>query len=140
MSLSGYNIIEITTLDIVTPNGVIIGGEDDLAIELSSDVIRGYSDLMILSIILDEPSYGYEISKRIRTLTDEKFIMKETTLYSAFKRLEKNGYIYSFKGDKTQGKTRTYYKITGLGLSYYVEKCLEWELTKQIVEKFIRRK
>jgi PadR family transcriptional regulator PadR len=65
---------------------------------ISSDIIRGYIDTMILYLLLNEPSYGYEISKKIKELTDEKYIMKETTLYSAFKRMEANGYIESYMG------------------------------------------
>ena len=34
-------------------------------VEISSDVIRGYNDTMILYLLLEQPSYGYEISKRI---------------------------------------------------------------------------
>ena len=65
-------------------------------VEISSDVIRGYNDTIILFILLDEPSYGYEISKRIRALSEDKYIIKETTLYSAFTRMEKNGYVESY--------------------------------------------
>ena len=65
---------------------------------ISSDIIRGYNDTIILYLLLDKPSYGYEISKQIKALSNEKYIMKETTLYSAFTRLEKNGYITSFPG------------------------------------------
>ena len=28
-------------------------------VEISSDVIRGYNDTIILSILMKEPSYGY---------------------------------------------------------------------------------
>ena len=31
-------------------------------IEISSDVIRGYNDTMILYLLHKKPSYGYEIS------------------------------------------------------------------------------
>lgn len=71
---------------------------------ISSDVIRGYNDIMILCLLLDGDLYGYEISKRINEITEEK------------------------------------YKITDQGKKYYVEKCLEWDLTKEVVERFIRRK
>ena len=54
---------------------------------ISSDIIRGYNDTIILYLLLDKPSYGYEISKQIKALSDEKYIMKETTLYSAFTRI-----------------------------------------------------
>jgi PadR family transcriptional regulator PadR len=104
---------------------------------ISSDVIRGYNDTIILYLLLQNDSYGYEISKRIRELSEEKYVIKETTLYSAFTRLEKNGYIESYFGDETNGKRRTYYRITEIGRNYYQEKCAEWELTKEVVEKFI---
>lgn len=105
---------------------------------ISSDIIRGYNDTIILSILLEGDSYGYEISKNIKSITDDKYIIKETTLYSAFNRLEKNGYIVSFYGDETFGKRRKYYKITKLGIEYYKEKCNEWRLTKDVINKFIK--
>ena len=60
---------------------------------ISSDIIRGYNDTIILYLLLDKPSYGYEISKQIKAMTNEKYIVKETTLYSAY----------------TNGKERIYY-------------------------------
>ena len=105
---------------------------------ISSDVIRGYNDIMILYILKKEPSYGYEISKTIRQMTQDKYMIKETTLYSAFTRMEKNGYIESFSEQNTDtGKRRTYYRITDAGRQYYREKCDEWILTQEVVEKFI---
>lgn len=108
-------------------------------IEISSDVIRGCNDTIILNVLLDSPSYGYEISKQIKTISEGKYIIKETTLYSAFTRLEKNGYIESFSDEVADGaKKRTYYRITDSGISYYHEKCEEWNITKEVIEKFIR--
>ena len=107
---------------------------------ISSDVIRGYNDTMILYLLLEQPSYGYEISKQIRSLSEEKYVIKETTLYSAFTRMEKNGYVQSFSNNDTNGgKRRTYYRITEIGKQYYKDKCEEWNLTKEVVEKFIMK-
>ena len=109
-------------------------------IEISSDVIRGYNDTMILFILEKEPSYGYEISKQIRNISDGKYLIKETTLYSAFTRMEKNGHIESFTSEQDpegNGKKRTYYRITDAGKEYYKTKCDEWGLTKEVVERFI---
>ncbi len=107
-------------------------------VEISSDVIRGYNDTMILYLLTENPSYGYEISKKIRTISEEKYMIKETTLYSAFNRMEKNGYIESFIETARNGKKRTYYRITDSGKAYYQEKCEEWNLTKDVIERFIR--
>ncbi len=108
------------------------------ATEISSDVIRGYSDPIILFLLMESDSYGYEISKSIREIAEEKYTMKETTLYSAFTRLQKNGYIESYSGDGTQGKRRTYYRITEKGKTYYQSKCEEWELTKDVISRFMK--
>ena len=104
---------------------------------ISSDVIRGYNDTMILYLLQKKPSYGYEISKDIKTLSSEKYIIKETTLYSAFTRMEANGYVESYPQEADNGKRRTYYRITEKGRSYYKEKCEEWNLTKEVIENFI---
>ena len=109
-------------------------------IQISSDIIRGYNDTVILYLLLNKPCYGYEISKQIKELSGEKYVIKETTLYSAFTRMEKNGYVESFSDqDNTAGKRRTYYRITELGRQYYREKCEEWMLTQEVVEKFIMK-
>ncbi len=106
---------------------------------ISSDVLRAYNDTMVLFLLLKEPSYGYELAKRIRETSDGNYIMKETTLYSVFTRLEKRGYVTSFYGSETSGKRRTYYQITNEGRAYYEEKCKEWALTKEVIERFIER-
>lgn len=106
---------------------------------ISSDVIRGYNDTIILYILLQGDSYGYEISKQIREITNERYIMKETTLYSAFTRLLKQEMIHSYSGSETKGKARTYYAITEAGKQYYEEKCKEWKLTQEVIDLFIRR-
>ncbi|MFA9466364.1 MAG: PadR family transcriptional regulator [Velocimicrobium sp.] len=105
---------------------------------ISSDVIRGYNDIIILNLLLEKDSYGYEISKQIRMLSDEKYIIKETTLYSACTRLEKNNFIESYFGTETNGKRRTYYRITQQGKEFYQGKCQEWVLVKEVVDKFIK--
>nr|WP_312578664.1 PadR family transcriptional regulator [Sedimentibacter sp.] len=103
---------------------------------ISSDVIRGYNDTIILHLLLEKDSYGYEISREIYRRSEEIYNIKETTLYSAFNRLEKKALIVSYYGDETFGKRRTYYKITNKGIEYYKEKCNEWNLTKKVINKF----
>ncbi|MFV0425197.1 MAG: PadR family transcriptional regulator [Bacilli bacterium] len=105
---------------------------------IETDNIRGYNDLILLSLLLDDDSYGYSISKQIKELTYGMYIIKETTLYSAFNRLKKLGYIESYNGSETRGRARTYYKITEKGKEFYYKCCREWKDTKKVVNKFIR--
>lgn len=106
-------------------------------ITISSDVIRGCNDTIILSILEKNSTYAYDISKQIRAISGEKYIIKETTLYSALNRMEKNGFVTSFDRIAENGKKRTYYQITPMGSSYYTSKCQEWNLTRNVIELFI---
>ncbi|MCL2527707.1 MAG: PadR family transcriptional regulator [Defluviitaleaceae bacterium] len=107
---------------------------------ISSDVLRGYIDLMIIRTLCDGDSYGYEISKKITDISLNGYTMKETTLYSAFTRLEKLGCLRSYPGTYSGGRERTYYTLTDTGQEYYRKKCEEWELTKDLISKFITKK
>lgn len=106
---------------------------------ITSDVMRGFNDLIILSILLEEDSYGYQISSTIKTISKNIYVMKETTLYSAFSRLEKKELIRSYASNESFGKPRTYYTITPLGKAVYQEKVLEWQETKLLIDRFTHR-
>ncbi|MFL2100407.1 PadR family transcriptional regulator [Desemzia sp. FAM 23991] len=105
---------------------------------VTSDVMRGFNSLIILSILMKEDNYGYQISNLIKEKTDGEYMMKETTLYSAFNRLEKQALIQSYSKSETKGKPRTYYKITPLGIEEYFEKLVEWEAVQTIIQRFIK--
>ncbi|MCL2752947.1 MAG: PadR family transcriptional regulator [Defluviitaleaceae bacterium] len=92
---------------------------------------------MILRVLCDDDSYGYEISKKITEISQGAYNMKETTLYSAFSRLEKSGALSSYPGTVTGGRERTYYTLTPAGYELYAQKCAEWRRTAPLIESFI---
>ena len=112
--------------------------ENPVSNQISADGIRGFIDLLVLYLIRDEPDYGYSISKRIQLTGGNLYAIKETTLYSAFTRLERNGYVVSFDGG-SENSRRTYYRISDAGRIYYEAKCREWELTKKVVDAFVTK-
>ena len=79
---------------------------------LSADILRGYTDAIILRQLAQGDSYGYQINKNVTALSGGAFEMKEATLYTAFRRLESAGYIRSYWGDELSGARRHYYAIT----------------------------
>ncbi len=107
---------------------------------IGSDVLRGYNDTILLHLLTEHDSYGYELSKEIFERSSGAYNIKETTLYSAIARLEKNSYIESYTGAETHGRPRTYFRITQLGKQYYHEKCGEWEETKELMTNFTKTK
>ena len=55
---------------------------------LSADLLRGYTDTIILNQLREADNYGYEINKRISELSQGMLELKEATLYTAFRRME----------------------------------------------------
>ena len=104
---------------------------------ITSDLIRGHTDCIILANLTKGDSYGYQINKNIQTLTNNAYELKEATLYTAFKRLEENGFITSYWGDENKGARRRYYSITKLGKAEYIRLKAEWENAKEIIDKVI---
>ncbi len=105
---------------------------------ISTDLIRGHTDTIVLNVLRQGDSYGYEIYKRIIQLSDNKYELKEATLYTAFRRLEREGHILSYWGDETQGGRRKYYRITDSGIKLYEQSEKDWNFAKGILEKLIK--
>lgn len=104
---------------------------------LNSDIIRGHLDSIILKLIMEKDRYGYEISKEISIRTNDRFQIKEATLYAVFQRLEKKELIKSYLGDVTYGAKRRYYCITSLGKAYYRQQLEEWQEIREIIDIFM---
>ncbi|WP_080874507.1 PadR family transcriptional regulator [Oceanobacillus timonensis] len=104
---------------------------------IRSDIIRGHLESIILRLIYENDQYGYEISKQISLRTENRFQIKEATLYAVFQRLEKKGLIESYNGKVSHGGKRKYYRMTMLGKAYLKETAREWEETKEIIDLFM---
>jgi len=105
--------------------------------KISSDLLRGNTDTMILKLLMSGDKYGYEISKLIQSKSGDQYELKEATMYSSLKRLESDGCITSYWGDETQGGRRKYYRITEKGKSTYFENKENWEYAKRILDQLL---
>lgn len=112
-------------------------GKESIDLSITSDLIRGHTDTIILSSLLDGDSYGYRINRGIYEATSGKYELKEATLYTAFKRLEESGCICSYWGDEVTGARRRYYSITNHGREIYKKNLSEWEEAKQLIDKLV---
>lgn len=104
---------------------------------LSSDLLRGHTDTIILKLLMDGDKYGYEITKLVHELSQQLYELKEATMYSSLKRLENDKHIVSYWGDESQGGRRKYYRITSSGQELYKENRQNWEYAKQILDKLL---
>ncbi len=105
--------------------------------KISSDLLRGHTDTMILKLLLSGDKYGYEISKLIQANSNGEYELKEATMYSSLRRLEADGCITSYWGDETQGGRRRYYRITEKGKQLYAENKSNWEYAKRILDQLL---
>ena len=104
---------------------------------IASDLLRGHTDTIILSILQSGDNYGYEINKTIMSRTDNLLEIKEATLYTAFRRLEESGCILSYWGSEQQGARRRYYTITKLGRAQLQKDRGEWLIARDIFDQLI---
>ncbi len=106
--------------------------------KLSSDLLRGHTDTIVLAQLLNGDRYGLEIYNFILARTGEQYELKVDTLYSSYKRLGKGGYVTSYWGDESLGARRKYYRITDKGSELYRQNMLNWEFTLKILNSLLR--
>ncbi len=105
---------------------------------INSDLIRGHIDTIILRILRDGDNYGYEIIKAVSVNSGHEYELKEPSLYTSLKRLEKQGYISSYWGDESQGGRRKYYHITESGNAAYEKALAEWFYAQKIITMLLQ--
>ena len=104
---------------------------------IRADLIRGHTDAVILAQLMRRDSYGYEINKTLESCSGGEFVLKEATLYTAFRRLEDSGLITSDWGDGTVGARRKYYTITAQGREAYRQAREDWQNTVRILNALL---
>ncbi|MHC6181383.1 PadR family transcriptional regulator [Clostridium sp. JNZ X4-2] len=107
--------------------------------QFDKEILKGYIDTIVLSILPNGDMYGYEIAKRIKEKSKEKFEMKEATLYVSLKRLEKKNYLEGYWNDDkgSGGGRRRYYTITEKGINYFSVRVKEWRFLKSLLNNFM---
>ncbi|WP_125587901.1 PadR family transcriptional regulator [Companilactobacillus jidongensis] len=104
---------------------------------MNKEMLKGTIDLLILSVLKEEDNYGYQISKNITDKSDETFEIQEATLYLALKRLEKQGCIEAYWGEKTHGGKRKYYHIMDQGIRQLSDMKRDFQSLSEVVQRFM---
>ncbi|MFD1454307.1 PadR family transcriptional regulator [Levilactobacillus lanxiensis] len=107
---------------------------------ISKDLIRGHTDTIILNILQQGDSYGYQVAKQVKALSDGHYELNEATLYTVFRRLKKNGALTDYWGDESQGSRRKYYHITAVGTELLQANTAAWRVAKPIIDDLITGK
>ena len=101
---------------------------------LASDMLRGYTDTILLKCLSEGDSYGYQMIKQIAQLSGGALELKEPTLYTAFRRLSQDGLIDSYWGDELSGARRRYYRLTDNGRERLHSEQQAWLETRRTLD------
>ncbi len=91
----------------------------------SSELLKGTLQTILLKILKDHgKTYGYEITQRVKDLSDGSILLTEGALYPTLHRLESEGLL---KTEKVVigGRVRKYYMLTAEGKSEAKERVNE---------------
>lgn len=117
-----------------------VSGDSDDKQSVSSDLIRGHINTIILRALYDGDKYGYEIISEIERKSCGQYSLKQPSLYSALKRLEKEGFITSYWGGSVSGGRRKYFSLTDAGRRISEQNQSEWEYSRTVIDSLISDK
>ena len=104
---------------------------------ISADLLRGYTDTIIMRQLADTDGYGYGISRAVAEKSGGTVQLKEATLYTAFRRMVDDGLIRSYRGDEATGARRRYYSLTEPGREKLAEDKEAWEETRRVIDTLL---
>lgn len=106
--------------------------EDRVAQQLK----KGVLEMLVLKLICEKSTYGYELLNRLKERSLGRFSLKEGTLYPILYRLEDDGFI---KAKWSQGEGRTapkkIYEATEAGAAENLRRQLVWKEFQQTVNE-----
>ena len=88
---------------------------------------KGSAELLILSLIEDQPRHGYDISKLIESRSGGALRFHVTSLYPLLYRLEERGWIEGRWVEKSGQRRRRYYRITPAGRKVLLAQRQSWQ-------------
>lgn len=81
---------------------------------MSGQALKGHLDLLLLAVLAEGESHGYEVIERLRVRSDDVFDLPEGTVYPALHRLEGSGHLTSDWAVE-RGRRRRIYRLTRKG-------------------------
>src|SRR5436190_19370125 len=82
---------------------------------LAKDLVAASSKPLLLSILAEGRSYGYEILQKVRELSSGHVEWSDGMLYPVLHRLEREGLIESEWREAESGRERKYYCLSSSG-------------------------
>jgi PadR family transcriptional regulator, regulatory protein PadR len=88
---------------------------------------KGSAELLVLSLLEDQPRHGYDISKLIQTRSGGALRFHVTSLYPLLYRLEERGLVAGRWVEKAEQRRRRYYSLTATGRKVLQSQRKRWK-------------
>src|SRR5436309_3133537 len=94
---------------------------------------KGTAELVVLSLLEDEPRHGYELAKLIEDRSAGALTFNFASLYATLYKLEERGWIQGRWVEKAGQRRRRYYKLTAKGREVLVSQRKEWQQFFEVI-------
>lgn len=102
---------------------------------ISKELIGAAAIPIILSVLKNRDSYGYEIVQHVKEITNGGINWKEASIYPVLKKLENNGMVKSYWKMQENQRPRKYYTILADGKKQLERNINEWKLMLSVFEE-----
>jgi len=93
---------------------------------IRSKIARGSGELAVLSLLAEQPLYGFEIAKQIGERTGGALNFTLASLYPLLYEMEKRGWLVGYWQPNQAGRDRRYYRLTAAGRGRLAPLRAEW--------------
>jgi len=94
---------------------------------ISTDLLQGTLDLLILQTLSIEPMHGWGVAQRIQQISNEALQIGQGSLYPALYRLEYKGWIKSEWGNSENNRRAKFYRLTAAGRKQLEHELKTWD-------------
>jgi len=103
----------------------------------SKELLKGTLSAIVLKLLAENGKmYGYQITQRVKELSDDKILLKEGSLYPALHKLKEDGLI-DVETQYIGKRVRHYYFLTAQGVQVKNEKEAELKDFISTINKII---
>lgn len=105
---------------------------------LHKKTLDGNVDTLLLAVLAEGPSYGYEIIQTLNERAGGLLRMGEGTAYPVLHRLEDRGLIASRWATGDTGRKRKYYRLTARGKRSLAANAEQWAGLARLMDTILR--
>ncbi len=103
---------------------------------IAKDLVAASATPLILSILSQGDSYGYEIISKVRERSNNLLDWADGMLYPILHRMEKRNLIESYWGKAPTGRKRKYYRLLNDGESELLVLRQQWQQLSALLTSF----